>query len=173
MPLIADMITGAAKRSRSYAERILKDVTPANFARKATVGGTVIDSNHPAWVYGHLALYPARALQMAGLDPKPAAVSSAYAELFKDGTPCLDDPKGTIYPPMAEVTAAYFKSTDAALEALAKLPDDAFAKPNAEERYRQHFPVVGGACLFFLNNHAMMHLGQISAWRRAMGLGPA
>ena len=39
-----------------YTERLLKDVTPANFARFASPGGHVVESNHAAFVLGHLAL---------------------------------------------------------------------------------------------------------------------
>jgi hypothetical protein len=32
-------------------------------------------------------------------------------------------------------------------------------------------PTVGAAVNFMLGGHLQMHLGQVSAWRRAMGLG--
>jgi hypothetical protein len=35
------------------------------------------------------------------------------------------------------------------------------------------FPTVGGAVNFLCGGHNMMHLGQISTWRRAAGLGSA
>ncbi|MEY4102879.1 MAG: hypothetical protein RL461_81, partial [Planctomycetota bacterium] len=43
----------------------------------------------------------------------------------------------------------------------------------AEGVFKERFPVLGQAVLFLCNNHQMMHLGQISAWRRVMGLGSA
>ena len=58
----AQMIAAAAKITRGYGERILVGVTAQQFARKATVNGKVIDANHPAWVFGHLATYPTGAL---------------------------------------------------------------------------------------------------------------
>jgi hypothetical protein len=39
-----------------------------------------------------------------------------------------------------------------------------------EGRIKEIFPFVGLAINFMLNNHNMMHVGQVSAWRRAMGL---
>ena len=51
---------------------------------------------------------------------------------------------------------------------------DVFARENpVEGRFREILPTVGGVVLFMLNNHVMMHAGQVSHWRRAMGLGPA
>jgi hypothetical protein len=165
-----DAISLGATRTRGYGERLLKDVTAAHFARKPIVNGTVIDCNHPAFVFGHLAIYPRRILEMLGHDPAQAAVSDKYVELFKNGAPCLDDPQGTIYPGMAEITAAYFRNTDAAIAALAKSDDALIGKALPEGSF---FPTVGGAVNFLLTAHCMMHFGQISTWRRCVGLGAA
>jgi hypothetical protein len=35
------------------------------------------------------------------------------------------------------------------------------------------FPTIGGAVNFLLVGHVQMHLGQVSTWRRVMGLGSA
>ena len=35
------------------------------------------------------------------------------------------------------------------------------------------FPTVGAAINFYLTGHVMMHAGQISAWRRCMGMPAA
>jgi hypothetical protein len=32
-------------------------------------------------------------------------------------------------------------------------------------------PTIGAVANFLLSAHHMMHLGQVSAWRRAVGLG--
>jgi len=169
----AQFIHNAALRMRGYAERLLKDVPDHMYARKPTwgLGGKEIDTNHPAWVFGHLALYPPRIVQMLGgsVEPPPAA----FEPLFKNGAPCLDDPRGTVYPSMAAINAEFFRQTDAALAALAKATDKQLEAPTPDETARKHFPTVGEMCLFMLNNHVAMHLGQISAWRRCMGLPPA
>lgn len=171
MGFVADMILSSAKRSRAYAERLLKDVAPAQFARKPCPGGVTIDTNHPAFVYGHLVLYPHRIMTIAGQDGSAIAPPGGWEDLFKAGVPCQDDPEGTIYPSMEQITAHFFRATDAALNAVAALPDDAFGAVNPEARSREFLPTVGNAALFLLNNHVMMHLGQVSAWRRCIGLG--
>jgi hypothetical protein len=38
---------------------------------------------------------------------------------------------------------------------------------------RDLFPTIGAAINFYLIGHVQVHLGQISAWRRGMGLPPA
>ncbi|MCG3122115.1 MAG: hypothetical protein GIKADHBN_00492 [Phycisphaerales bacterium] len=173
MGAFAESVVAAGKRSRGLAERLLKDVRPDQFARKPHVGGVIIDTNHPSFVFGHLALYPAKIAQIIGADPAPVAAPAAFEGLFKNGAPCHDDPSGTIYPGMEAVVSAFFRSYDGVFPLVAALSDAEFAKENPDPRYREFLPTVGQAAVFLLNNHTMMHLGQISAWRRCMGLGPA
>lgn len=173
------MVVAGAKRTRGWGERLLVGVTPEMFARKPNLQRDgkpfVIDTNHPAFVYGHLALYPAKVLDMLGLERSHLTAPAGFEELFKDGTVCHDDAKGTIYPAMETITSNYFRCVDGALEAIAKLDDSAFPKeiPAPFERFRDRFPSVGSVVMFMMNNHQAMHFGQISAWRRCMGLGPA
>jgi hypothetical protein len=59
-------------------------------------------------------------------------------------------------------------------EVLPQVSDELLAQDNPMEgRMRELFPKIGIALNFLCNNHLMMHLGQISTWRRAAGLGPA
>lgn len=172
-------IAAPARRTRMYAERLMVGVTPAIAARKPvfTKGGDTItiDANHPVFVLGHLALYPAQILGLidrSDLSPS-IAVPAAWEEKFKNGAPCQDDPSGTIYPAFSEICAAYFKATDAMLDAVESMDDAILLTPTAHEGYAKIFPVTGPTLIFMLNNHTMMHLGQVSTWRRCMGLPPA
>ena len=47
------------------------------------------------------------------------------------------------------------------------------ATPHPHEGTRKHFPTIGDMVVFLMTSHEMDHLGQLAAWRRAMGLGPA
>jgi len=174
---IAEIIVAGARGTRGYVERLLKDIQPGQFARlprfETADKPTVIQTNHAAWNYGHLAIYPARVLEMAGLNGSHLVAPAGFEDLFKDGTVCQDDPNGTIYPPMAAITAHYFKAHDAAIEAVAALDDAKLSASTADEKARVNFPIIGARINFMLNNHIMMHAGQISAWRRCMGLAPA
>lgn len=173
MGAFADSIVAACTRSRGFAQRVLKDVKPEQFARKPVVGGVTIDTNHPSFVFGHLALYPLKVAMIIGKDSAALAAPPAFTELYKNGAPCLDDPKGGIYPAMETVVTAFFKAYDGVLPMVASVPDELFARETPDAHYREFLPTIGQAAVFLLNNHMMMHLGQISAWRRCMGLGPA
>ncbi|QDT13890.1 DinB family protein [Planctomycetes bacterium K23_9] len=167
------MIAESAQLALGYAERLLKDVTPEQFARFAKVGDTVIQSNHPAFIYGHLSLYACRVVEGCGQDASSLQPSEDFERAFSKDAQCVDDTEGSIYPPMDVVTKAFFDGYGAAVEALKQAPDDVFTKENPNEAMRGKFPTQGGLFDFYVGGHVMLHIGQLSAWRRAIGLGPA
>lgn len=168
------IIARSAVLTPNYAERLLAGIAADRFARFAAPGGVVVKSNHPAFVFGHLSLYPARVLQLCG---KPAGAAQApprFEELFKNGVECVDDPTGAIYPPMADITRHFFESHRLASEAVAAASDETLLAANpAEGRMKELFPSIAAAIIFYLDGHAQMHLGQVSAWRRMMNLPAA
>ena len=169
----AESVAAGGRVSLWLAEQMLKDVKPEIFARKPRSGGLMIDTNHPAFIYGHLSLYASGCLKVAGLDPAAAEVPGAYQELFSAGKACQDDADGAIYPPMAEITGNFFRVYKATIEQIARLDDAKLGETNPREgRMREMFPTVGGMLPFLLNSHICMHVGQASAWRRCFGLGP-
>lgn len=174
MGAYADMLVRTGNVSIWMAQQMLKDVQASQFARKPSFGGKAIDTNHPAFVYGHLALYPSGLINMIGDNPAAAVKPAGYEELFAAGKPCQDDPDGKIYPPMEEITAKFFSGYKSALDLLAGVSDEKLNSPNPREgRMKEMFPTVGGMVNFMLGQHIMLHMGQISAWRRCFGLGSA
>ncbi len=155
-----------------YAERMLKDVTPDQFARFAQPGGETIESNHPAFIYGHLSLYAARIIEGVGGDASSYQPSPAFENAFSKDAKCVDDPDGSIYPTMKEVTETLFTNYRAVAESLDKADDSVFTQPNPGPM-QDRFPTIGAMYMFYIGGHFMLHIGQLSAWRRAMGLGPA
>lgn len=160
--------------SLAYARRMLTGVTPLIFARFATPGNQVIESNHPAFVYGHLSLYPARIIEQLGGDPSSVMPPAKFQELFSKDAICVDDPSGAVYPVQEDVTDTFFKGYETCLELLRKTPDEKFQVPNPMPgRMTELFPSLGSMHAFYVGGHMMMHLGQISAWRRMQCLGAA
>ncbi|MBI4578663.1 MAG: DinB family protein [Planctomycetes bacterium] len=174
MGRIGSIIAAGAKLGVMYAERLLADVTPDACGRFASPGGVTIRSNHPAFILGHLSLYPIRIMQNLKLPTGPTAFPPQYETLFKFGVECQDDPQGKTYPLLDELKTRFFDGYRAAIAAVESASDEAFDAPNpAEGRLRELFPTVGSAINFYLIGHVQVHLGQFSAWRRAMGLPPA
>lgn len=170
----ANMIVPGAERVMGLSEALLKDVDAKRFARFTAPGGQAVNANHPAFIYGHLSVYPAIVLTAAGEDPAPAAAPEPYNDLFKQGAACRDDPEGTIYPAMDEIVGVFNRGHRAVIERVRTWPDSKLAERHGiEGRMSEVFPTVGHVASFMLLAHTMMHLGQMSTWRRCEGLGTA
>lgn len=154
------------RMSLSNAERLLKDIPADRFAFMPHP-----NMNHPAFCIGHLSLYPNRVFNLVGR--KDLVVEKpGYAELFQAGVPCVNEQKK--YPARDELVKHYFDRHRAVGELLPNIPEETWLTENPfEGRFRDLFPTVGLAVNFLMGSHQMVHLGQISAWRRAIGLGPA
>ena len=174
MGIVGKSIAGAGNFSVMFGEGLLKDVKPEQFGRKPVVNGKVIDCNHPAWVYGHLAVYAAKVCEMAGIPAGPTVVPAGWEDLFKNGTKCEDDPSGKIYPAMETITRHFLDGYKYVISKLPEVDDAAFAKLNpGTGRFVEMAPTIGAAAAFMMSGHPMSHLGQVSTWRRCQGLGSA
>lgn len=170
---IGNCIADSLNLCLGYAQRLLKDVTPDTFARFAAPGGHMVESNHPAFVLGHLSLYACRVVEQLGQNASAVTPSDKFTAAFAKDAACADDPSGTIYPSMEEITSAFFKNYQAAMEALRSAPDEAFQRPNPATAMLERFPTIGSMHGFYCGGHLMMHLGQFSAWRRMQGMKAA
>jgi hypothetical protein len=160
--------------SLGMAEAMLKGVTPERFARFTCPGGVAVQSNHPAWNYGHLAIYPVKVLAMCALPTDGLANPDGWEELFGAGSTCEDDARGSMYPPMSAITEHFFKGYNQLVAACAQADDQAMLQLHSgSDRMRERFPTVLAVCSFMVGSHIMMHLGQVSTWRRCEGLGSA
>jgi hypothetical protein len=112
-------------------------------------------------------------VEQLGGDASGLAPSAKFLELFSKDAKCVDDPDGTIYPAMDEIVAALLKGYSAAVDALESAPDATFQVANPNEAMRGKFPTIGAMHTFYVGGHFMLHMGQMSAWRRAVGLGAA
>lgn len=174
MNTIGAAIAPAGQLALLYAERLVKGIRAEDAARFARPGGTPVSSNHPAFIFGHLGLYPVQVLRLLGHAPGPAAVPEGWEALFKNGVECRDDAEGRIYPQWEPLTRWFFDGYRAALAALAKADDALLCGPNpVEGRLRELFPTLGALLAFYVAGHTQSHLGQLSAWRRMMGLPAA
>jgi len=172
MGQVGQVVAQNASVAMGLGQLLAQDIDPKFFAAKPRADGNVVDTNHPAFVFGHLSIYPARGLEMLGIQDDRATVPPAYGELFSAAAECRDDPNGEIYPPKDEIIDHYMRAHSAIIERLREVPDEKMREPNPREgRFREMAPTIGDACGFVFSMHAGMHLGQVSAWRRCFGLG--
>lgn len=165
-----NIIADSLRLTLKYAEVLLKDVQPETFGRFAVADGKAIESNHPAFIYGHLSLYAHQIMTQLG--QTPADVPPAFAENFSKDSVCTDDSEGSL-PDMQTITDYFFKSWNEVQEVLRATDDETFLQPTLSEGMKDRFPTLGSLHNFYASGHNMMHLGQMSAWRRMMGLGSA
>lgn len=164
----SNILVPQVRFSLAYSDLLLKGIPASDFARLAKG----IETNHPAFVFGHLSLYPDRLFEQIGRSDL-VSPDTRYADLFSPGKPCLDDPTGTIYPPMNDIVERFRSRYTSLLGPLGETPDDVFQRPNPSERMRDRLPTLAAMASFYVSGHVLVHLGQVSAWRRIMGLGSA
>ena len=103
-----DFVLPGARANLGYAERLLKGIPVELSATRPVVNGKTVDCNHPVFLFGHLSLYPQLVASMTGIPKEGLEVPAHYPGLFQIGCPCQEDPKGEIYPPLAEVSERFF-----------------------------------------------------------------
>jgi hypothetical protein len=143
-----------------YSKLLLAEIPDERMAEQPVAG-----VNHPAWVLGHLAISADLAIRLLGgerLTPKE------WVTLFGPGS-APTTTRGD-YPAKAELVRL-FEQTFATARELAKTADpEKLAGPNPNARLRVHLPTAAGAVALLLTGHLGLHLGQISTWRRLIGL---
>lgn len=146
-----------------FAKRLVKDLTDDQMCEQPH--GVV---NHPAWSLGHLVVSADRLGQMLGL---PSALPAGWAEPFATGGVPSPDRAG--FPSRTAILEALEQQHTRNAAALRAADATTLAAPHPNERSRTAFPTIGDYAIFLMTSHEMDHLGQIAAWRRAMGLGAA
>lgn len=172
METFYSLVAPSLRSLRGYSERLLVDVSAQQFARKPSPGQTPIEINHPAFNFGHLALYPGVVTELMGIDDPKIKTPTGWMEMFKMGCPCHDDPGAKIYPAMKVITDTYFEGYDRLAALLPDVSEKHLSIPISGERGTR-FPTVGNFLLYILTGHMGTHLGQVSAWRRCMGMKAA
>lgn len=170
--VIGRMIANSGTLALGLADRLVADIPQNQFARQPIgINNTIINCNHPAFILGHLSIYPQRILTLFGKDPTPAHIPDTYEPLFKAGAQCKDDPAGDIYPPMQDIINHFRAAHQALIKELPTIEDAAFAAENPDHARRERWPTLGMQTDFMIGGHLMMHIGQLSTWRRCIGLG--
>jgi hypothetical protein len=150
------------RRDIAYALRLVGDLSDEQLIAQPVPGRVM---NHPAWTVAHLTLYNdviAKMLRRVAFDdPKehPFGMKSSPQSDAK------------VYGPGVQLIDAYKRSHDEAERALVECDVNVFAEAVPLERWRALHPRIADMTVMLMVKHESMHLGQLSAWRRAMGLG--
>lgn len=145
----------------NYARLLIKDIPDDRMAAQPVAGRVM---NHAAWVIGHLACSNNYVVQLLGNPEVPTP--SGWDELFGIKSSPLAD--GSRYPKKDVLIKAYEEANARAAEAYSKASAAKFDEPMPEPM-RARFPKVGNFATLLVTSHDSIHLGQLSAWRRALG----
>ncbi len=118
------------------------------------------------WLVGHLAVSGDFARRLCGRPPLCPAV---WRTAFAPGSQPSLEPGD--YAPMAALTATFFTVyRDLCDAALAATPE-VLGAPNPYAPARTAFPTVRDFVAYLMTAHLAYHLGQLTGWRAAAGLG--
>lgn len=144
------------------AELLVDDITPEQMCQQPN--GLI---NHPAWSLGHLITSSREAGKLIGAE---ADLPASWAQKFKAGTP--PDPDTAANPSKEELLSELKKIHERLSETLPGVDAAKLEEQHPVEEVRKYFPTVGDQVVYSMTAHEMDHLGQVAAWRRAMGLPP-
>lgn len=160
-PPLAHAVRITWKRNGAYALRLVDDLAPELWTTQPIAGRTL---NHPAWIFAHLNVYTPICIALLRAQPFDDPIDHPFGQKSE----VLADPAA--YPSGHDLILAYRKLHDQADHALEHAASGTLAAPNPLERWRTLHPFVGDMIVTLMVKHESAHLGQLSAWRRAMGL---
>ncbi len=159
-----DLVLNVSRLNLWYSQKLVADVPEEQMCAQPVPGRVM---NHAAFVLGHLAW--AAGDVAFGLLGLPPTCPEGWKELFGQGaTPSSDRSR---YPSKAVLLQKLEEAHARLADFVTKATPETLAQP-APERARARFPTVGAMLVGLMTAHEASHNGQLSAWRRAMGLPP-
>lgn len=123
--------------------------------------------NHPAWVIGHVTF----ACQLiSGAIGVPKWLPRDWSKRYGTGSVPVSD--ASVYGDKETALATLSDAQSRLTRAVEELTDEQLDEVFPAEAYREVFPTIRHALTQVLIGHTANHIGQLSVWRRAMGLPP-
>lgn len=157
-----DLILPVFNLNLWYSQKLVADLTDEQMCAQPVEGRVM---NHPAFLLGHLALVAGNFV--TGFVGAAPVCPEAWKELFNQGAKPLAD--RSRYPSKAVLLKALEDAHARLADAVVKAAPEMLSQP-APEKMRARFATVGALLAGMMTAHEASHNGQLSAWRRAMGL---
>ena len=122
-------------------------------------------ANHPAWTIGHLTLVLGMIGTVVGV---PMSLPESWVKRFGPGS--APEAEQDLYEQKEVALKMLDEGRGRIVEAVSNLTDNRLDEPFPDESYRDVFPTIRHALTQVLIGHTAFHVGQISVWRKAMGL---
>ena len=145
--------------SRGFLNALLAEMTDEQLLARAAGSG-----NHAMWVMGHMATVDDNVV--SAITGEPQRLPETFRTLFAAGSKPTD--RAADYPSRQELTGAMNAARERLKQWIATLDDSTAFEPTPE-RMRRFAPnrIVLGLTV---SAHEMMHAGQVTAVRAALGL---
>jgi len=121
--------------------------------------------NHPAWTCGHL-IFVWQLL--GGVVELPRWLPDNWEQRFGSGRLPVAD--ASLYETKERLLAMLGDAQKRISQAVEQLDEAQLDKPFPDETYLEVFPTIRHALTQVLVAHTAFHIGQVSVWRKAMGL---
>ena len=151
-----------------YARALVKDLMSDQMT---TIPSNGLE-NHPAFTLGHLVSGSALLAEDLGGEFE---MPDKWADLFLrkgPGDPRKPDPDKGKYPSQ-ELLLGELEDQHNKVKKLLNSLDKKKLSESIKWRFSSYMPTLLDIIVFMCVNHEAMHLGQLAAWRRAMGLNSA
>ena len=162
---MSNMIKGlvsAWQKNLDYAQRLVADLSPEQMIQQPVADQAPM--NHPAWVLSHLNVY------------LPIIQSIIRSEEFEDpkghqfGMQSKPELDAGLYATKEALLNEFKSGHEAVTQLLSAADDSVFDNEVMLPRWREPLPTAGDALPYLMLLHENTHLGQLSAWRRVLGL---
>jgi hypothetical protein len=145
-----------------YCRRLVGDLADERLAEQPRAG-----VNHPAWILGHLALTADGSLETLG---GQKSLPPEWKPLFGAGS--KPSASRSSYPSKDELVRALEETYERVRQKAASASPDQLSRPTTNPRVKEILPTAKDTLTFLLTGHMGVHLGQLSSWRRMIGLPP-
>jgi len=157
------VILSAYAFQRHYLKLLVEDIAEERMT--AQPGGIV---NHPAWQLGHLVVVQDRLVRMLGGNSK---IEADWETRYGRGS--VPSPDRSAHPSKADFLRTLDERRGEYVRLFGSVSSDDLAKPPPGGKIPQAFTSMGMFLLFIMTTHEGTHLGQLAAWRKAIGLPQA
>lgn len=140
-------------------QRLTADIPDERMAEQPVEG-----INHPAWLIGHVLPYNG---VIAALLRGESFENPWNAPCGKSSSPTTDR---SAYSGKESLIRELVAGYERAAEVITQAPREAWTSTFDHPEWGKQFDSVAPAVTFLTTTHLALHLGQLSAWRRAAGL---
>lgn len=123
--------------------------------------------NHPAWTIGHITAATHLLARTIGV---PKWLPTEWVQRYRTGSMPVAD--AVRYDSKNELLSKLREAQSKITQAIEQMSDSQLDVVFPAEAFRDVFPTIRHALTQVLIGHTSFHVGQVSLWRKAMGLPP-